>query len=552
MRDIDNLCLNCFEPLTEGAVCANCGYDNDTVCQTMYLTPKTMLANKYVVGAFVSHESDAVTYMGYDMQLDRTVYIREFYPKSMASRLEGNPNLHIRQKFMDLAVKYRNEFYKLWTELEKMQSLSAVVPVYDVFEANATVYAIIEKIDSIPLREYLLRNPEGYIPWDNARLMFMPVLTTIETLHSKGIIHGSITPDSLLLCADGKVRLKPFTIQSATDCSTPLEFNVTDGYTALEQYDNNHRMCFGTDIYSFSACIYRALVGTNPPPAPAREANDKLMIPNSIAETIPMHVIKALGSGLQIYPEKRIKNISTFRELIDASPTVQAAAAAGDSRVNHAEAINNAEVKKKSKKGNILIIALVVVIIAAIGVGVYFAQIKSSDEGQTTTTAAAQETCEVPSFINNGFTKSTIENNGAWNQQFKISYVYEYSTDTEEGEIFKQSIQPGETVNVGTEIVLTVSNGVQTEVVPDVGGLSLDVATEQLEKLGFKVSTVTVQNYGDHTPNTVKSSNGIAPAPGETVVYGEEIVLQVYGEVQTTTTTTTTTAPATEENTDSE
>lgn len=540
MRDIDNLCLNCFEPLTDGAVCTNCGYDNDTAAQTMYLMPKTVLANKYVVGAFLSHESDAVTYMGYDMQLDRPIYIREFYPRGMANRLEGNQDLHIRQRFIDLAVKYKGEFYKLWTSMQKMQSLSAVVPVYDVFEANATVYAIIEKIESIPLREYLLRNPDGYIPWDNARLMFMPVLTTIESLHSKGIIHGSITPDSLLLCGDGKVRLKPFTIQSATDFNSPLEFNFTDGYTALEQYENNHRMCFGTDIYSFSACIYRALVGTNPPPAPAREANDKLMIPNSIAETIPMHVIKALGSGLQIYPEKRIKNISTFRELIDASPNVQAAAAGGEVHRASRDAIAKAEDKPKSKAGNIIIIVLVVLIICAIGAGVYFSQLKPSNEPETTTTPTVQETCEVPSFINNGFTQSTVENSGTWNQQFKISFVYEYSTDTEEGEIFKQSIQPGETVNVGTEIVLTVSNGVQTEVVPDVGGLTLEKATEELEKLGFKVSTVTVQNYGEHTPNTVKSSYGIAPAPGETVVYGEEIVLQVYGEVQTTTTTTTT------------
>ena len=113
MRDIDNLCLNCFEPLADGAVCTNCGYDNDTAAQTMYLMPKTVLANKYVVGAFLSHDSDAVTYMGYDMQLDRPIYIREFYPRGMANRLEGNQDLHIRQKFIDLAVKYKGEFYKL-------------------------------------------------------------------------------------------------------------------------------------------------------------------------------------------------------------------------------------------------------------------------------------------------------------------------------------------------------------------------------------------------------------------------------------------------------
>lgn len=554
MRDTENLCANCWKELTQGAACPECGFDNDNANDTMFLQIKTVLQGKYVVGKVLSQESDAVTYSGYDAQLDKPIIIREFYPKGMASRLEGSCDLHVRQKFIDSAVRYKKSFYKLWTTLEKLQSLSAVVPVYDVFEENATVYAVIEKIDAVVLREYLLRNKNGYIPWENARLMFMPVLTTIEALHSNGIIHGSITPDSLLLCADGKVRLSPFCIQEACVQTSPLEFNATDGYTALEQYDNNHKMCAGTDIYAFSACIYRALVGTNPPPAPAREANDKLMIPNSIAETIPMHVIKALGSGLQIYPEKRIKTIGAFRELLDASPSVKAAAAANSNakpsapeKPQKVSAVETQE-KKKSKKGNIIIIVLVVIIVAAIGAGVYFSNFynKTADTQDNTQTTVG--TAEVPQFVNMDYTKSYVEDNASWNNQFKISYDYEYSTDVEEGIIFKQSVAAGESVNVGTEIVLTVSKGIQTEEVIDVGGLNVDEATKKLEEKGFKVSTVEVYNDGSHTPNTVKTSYGMAPAAGEVVAVGEQIVLQVYGEVQTTTTQPTT--EATSENTD--
>lgn len=539
MRDIDNLCVNCFKELTEGAVCAKCGYDNDTANETMYLSAKTVLADKYVVGAFVKHESDAVTYMGYDSQLDKTVYIREFYPKGLANRLEGSKELHIRQRYIDTAARYKNSFYKLWTNLEKLHSLSAVVPVYDVFEENGTVYAIIEYMDSIPLREYLLRNEEGYIVWESARLMFMPVLTTIEALHSNGIIHGSITPDNLLLCRDGKVRLSPFSIQESADITSELEFNSSDGYTALEQYENSHKICPATDIYAFSACIYRALVGTNPPDALARETNDKLMIPNSIAETIPMHVIKAMGNGLQIYPEKRIKSVSDFRELLDAAPAVKAKAANFDEEeVNeyNTDYVKALEPEKKSKKSNIVIIVLVILIVIAIGAGVYVVKFSGLVSPEETTAPTVQtETYAVPNFANNGYTQSDIENNGAWNEQFTITFDSDYSTDVEEGLIFKQSIAAGETVDAGTEIVLTVSKGIQTETVPDVGSLSLDVATQQLEALGFKVSSVEVYNDGSHTPNTVKASYGIAPAAGEVAAVGEEIILQVYGEVQITT-----------------
>ncbi|MCR5207766.1 MAG: PASTA domain-containing protein [Eubacterium sp.] len=543
MKDIDNLCVNCFEELTEGAVCANCGYDNDTSVDFIYLSPKTVLQDKYVVGAIQKLESDSVSYSGYDRQLGKRIIIREFFPKGMVSRLEESDLLHVRQKYVGSIERYKKEFQNLWTALQKMHSLSAVTPVYDVFEANDTVYAIIEYTESIPLREYLLRNEEGFITWDTARLMFMPVLTTIEALHNNGIIHGSITPDSLVLCRDGKVRLAPFCIQSCADSSSDFEFVSSEGYTALEQYDNNHRMCPGTDIYAFSACIYRALVGTNPPSATSREANDKLMIPNSIAETIPVHVIKAIGNGLQIYPEKRIKNISDFRELLDAAPSVKAQAAVHPNsddtpKYDYAKLAE----PEKNKGSRVAIAVFSILIILAIAAGIYVVKFTDLVNPATTEPTATEQltTYEVPKLANNGYTQSDIENNGAWNQQFKFTFNADYSTDAEEGIIFRQNIQPGETVAAGTEIVLTVSKGIQTVQVPDVGNLTITEATAQLESFGLKVSTVEVYNDGSHTPDTVKALNGSAPAVGETVAIGEEIILQVYGEVQTTT------APATE------
>lgn len=547
MRDLDNLCSNCFQELTQGAVCAECGHDNDVPNDTMYLAQRTVLQGKYVIGAVKEHESDAVSYAGYDSQLDQQIIIREYYPKGFANRLEGNTDIHIRQKYTSEYNSYKDAFINLWTTMEKLHSLSAVVPVYDVFEENGTAYAIIEFMDTIPLREYLLRNKEGYILWDSARLMFMPVLTTIEALHNNGIIHGSITPDSLVLCRDGKVRLNPFPIMQATDSISILQTVVNDGYTALEQYDNSHRMCPATDIYSFSACIYRALVGTNPPSAPAREANDKLMIPNSIAESIPIHVIKALGNGLQIYPEKRIATISEFRELLDAAPAVQAKAASQPVEDVYQEGAKGgypdyAQLERESSKKNrtamtILIILVIVAVCAAVYV-VKFSGLVGGNQVTTTTTQVAQY--EVPNFVNNGYNQNDIESNGAWNEQFKFEFQQEYSADAEEGIVFKQSIDAGTKVDSGTQIVLTVSKGIQTETIPDVGGLSLEDATQQLETLGFKVSTVQVYNDGTYQPNTVKANYGMAPVAGTEVAVGEEIVLQVYGEVQTTTAPTTT------------
>lgn len=552
MKDIDRLCLNCFKELTNGSVCENCNYDNDSHTDMMYLQPKTLLADRYAIGTVLVHESDAVVYIAYDTQLDDVVEVREFLPKGIANRLEGNLDVHVRERYKSAFEKYKASFVNLWTTIIKMRNLSAVVPVFDVFELNGTAYAVSEHMESITLREFLLRSPDGNILWDQARLMFMPVLTTLEALHSNGIIHGGICPDNLILCRDGKVRLKSFCISEANTASSELQFNANEGYTALEQYENNHKMCAATDIYAFSACIFRALVGQNPPDAKSRETNDKLMIPNAIAEKIPTHIIKAMGGGLQIYPEKRTQTIESFREQLSAAPAVVAAAAQQPDApekdpIEEEEHYRgypgyDDEPKPKSNGPKVAIVTLVILIIAAAVAGVYL--LKGGSLGkpqQETTTAPVLATYSVPDFISAGYTQSDIENNGAWNKQFKISYVSDYSKDADEGVVFKQSVNAGETVDEGTEIVLTVSKGVKTEQVPNVGGLSFEEAKRELEKLGFKVSSVEVYNEGGYAPNTVKENYGMAPAAGESVAVGEEIILQVYGEVVTTT------QPATQE-----
>lgn len=540
MRDLDNLCANCWEELTEGSVCAECGYDNDTQNDSVYLKTKTVIAGQYVIGNIIKIESDSVTYSGYDGQLDKPILIREFFPKGIASRFDDSDELHVRQKYVNDFARYKKSFYNLWTTMQKLHNLSAVVPVYDLAEANGTYYAIIEKTESVPLREYLLRNEEGYILWDTARLMFMPVLTTIEALHSNGIVHGSITPDNLVLCRDGKVHLAPFPITEASDQATAMEFTENDGYTALEQYNNKHRICAATDIYSFSACIYRALVGSNPPSAVSREANDKLMIPNTIAEKIPMHVIKALVNGLQIYPEKRVKTVEDFRELLDAAPAVKAKAAVEQEDIYQKGAKGGYPEYNESngdKKRKAVVAILIILIVAAVAAAVYVVQFSGLiDNGKNnTTTTQPVKTYQVPNFSGVGYTQSDIENNGAWNEQFKFTFQGEYSADTEEGIIFKQSVAAGETVDQGSEIILTVSKGIQTQTVPDVRGLALDEATKQLEDLGFKVSTVEVYNDGTHVANTVKNTDASAPAAGTLAAVGEEVILQVYGEAEPTT-----------------
>lgn len=96
--------------------------------------------------------------------------------------------------------------------------------------------------------------------------------------------------------------------------------------------------------------------------------------------------------------------------------------------------------------------------------------------------------------------------------------------------------------------MLTVSRGTQMVDIPDVGGLAEEDAKKQLEDLGFKVEVMYAYNDGSHTEGEVKSNGGIAPEEGSSVPKGETVMIQVYGETETTTAPpeTTTAPPATQ------
>ncbi len=532
---IDNLCMNCFQTLTSGSICEKCGFDNDTIQDMMYIPLRTILNNRYVVGNNISVECDSISYIGYDTESGQTVTIRELYLQNILTRLEGNCYVHVRERYKKSFDIYKESFTNLWQVLARMNSLSAVIPVIDVFEENGTAYSVSKHITTVSLHDFLIRNPDNNIMWNKARLMFMPVLTTIENLHANGIIHGGITPDNLLLCSDGKVRLAGFCISECNTEDTELQFNDNPGYTALEQYSNSHKICPATDVYAFSACLYRALVGINPPDAKSRQVNDKLMIPNRIAEKIPPHVIRALGGGLQIYPEKRIQDVNDFRELLNAAPSVVAKSTEAPIQPSHkqqeikTEKKNESPKKKKKNTGNIVLIIFTIILLI-ITIGVYSFAIKERTSTDEESDIVDLDMLKVPDFCSAGYTESDIENTGSWNAQFNITYEYEYSDSAEEGIVFKQSVDAGEEVTEGTSIVLTVSKGIETVEIPDVGALSAEDATIVLENLGLVVNTVEAYNDGRFQEGSVKAEDGVTPSVGTEVAKGTTVTIQVYGE----------------------
>ena len=313
MQDISKLCMICLSVKDENNVCPRCKR-NISVRQDAPLLPlKSIIAERYCIAKAMKRNGEGVTYAAYDLKQDKAVSVREFFPESIASRSFDELTVVPAAGSESDYSSCRASFIELWTKLMRLKGLSALVTVTDVFQANSTAYAVYEESELVNLNGYLNNTADGYMPWEKARILFMPVLSTLGTLHTSGVFHRGINPKSFIFSKDGKLKLTDFCAEQARTILSDIEPELFEGYTPYEQYSADGNIGPWSDIYSFCAVIYRTLVGKDPIDSKTRAVEDKLMIPAKFAELIPSYVINALINGMQIEPADRTQNIEQLR-----------------------------------------------------------------------------------------------------------------------------------------------------------------------------------------------------------------------------------------------
>ena len=320
----EKLCLRCMRKIGNNTSCPYCRNEANTPQESPCLPLKTVVGERYLIGKATAVNGEGITYNAFDLELKKPVSLREFFPKGLISRGEGNyclVNVGKATEFIDA----KDSFVKLWKKLANLKGYTALTPASDVFEDLGTVYAVTEFLgEGKTLREYLLENELGYISWEEARVLLMPVISALGELHAAGIIHGAISPTNLVIDTNGRIRITGYSISEIRSEKTTMESEIFEGYAAVEQYGMSSGLSPATDVYGFAAVLYRALVGSTPISASSRLANDRLMIPGKFAEQLPAYVINALVNALQILPDDRTQNFEELRDELSASPTAQA------------------------------------------------------------------------------------------------------------------------------------------------------------------------------------------------------------------------------------
>jgi len=276
-----------------------------------HLTEGTILAGRYSVGKAFGEGGFGITYMGTDTKLDMTVAIKEYYPTGFVNRNNTHSenitaNTGDSEAFFN---KGKDNFLNEARILAKFANEQGIVGVRDFFNENNTAYIVMDYLNGITLRDRLEQS--GKMPADQVLQLMMPVMSSLSRIHEQGLIHRDISPDNIMMLAEGSLKLLDF--GAAREISgldeKSLSVMLKPGYAPEEQYRSKGIQGPWTDIYALCATIYKCITGITPVDAMQRIFHDEVKPPSALGVTISPQHESALMKGMAISQKDRYQSI---------------------------------------------------------------------------------------------------------------------------------------------------------------------------------------------------------------------------------------------------
>ncbi len=538
-----HLCMGCLNEIkNNGAVCDNCGFDNSTPQSAPYLPYGTVLNSKYVVARELSTNGESTRYLGYDKTTGKVITIREFLPIGLFDRAQGEKIITI---LPDAVTNYSvaiSDFENYYKKIMSLSDMSAMVVIDDIFRENNTCYVIEENNDNIPFSEYVTKNG-GHLEWDDARPLFMPIISLLEALHKVGIGHYAVSPSNLSVNSEGKLILSGFSTENERKRGTMLKSQLYSGCAAPEQYRNDNVLDDSTDIYGFTATLFYALTGNLPANAKERTKDSRLLISTTTVKRLPPHVVTALANGLQMKRDTRISDFEELRTQLSVASTVQAIQEEISRTASMTPIKSENEKKSNVNTAAVGIVATIVALLLFSAVGLFWLSVNPlqglfAEESVAPTAPPPTEGWTGPvvgDYVGKTYDEVVAALEADGTVTLKVAAEGEYSDTVPKGTIISQTPLPGEAIETSNSVLYVVlSKGPEMVKLPDVEGKKLDEVSEDLIELGFIVlqdavydnveSEGTVMGYVGHNAGdlaeadseiTLKVSKGVEPTEAE-------------------------------------
>ncbi len=203
-----------------------------------------IICNRYKILDHLGTGGMATVWLGYDTILDRQVAIKTF-------KIDAND---------EDAVKRFNREAKAVTSL----SHPNIVSIYDVENEGEFYYLILEYVEGMTLKDYMIKNPR--MPIETIVHIAKQIAAGLCHAHQNGIIHRDIKPQNILMNENLTCKITDFGIARAYGDTTLTQTNQMLGtvyYLSPEQARGNVATA-QSDIYSLGILIFEMITGQIP------------------------------------------------------------------------------------------------------------------------------------------------------------------------------------------------------------------------------------------------------------------------------------------------
>jgi len=317
--NLEHLCMGCMGDKGDAQVCPVCGWEEGTPPELpVQLSPRVVLIEKYLLGKVLGQGGFGITYLAWDVLLNRKLAIKEYFPREICGRGRDDRTIQPLSQRSQPDYEYGlAKFVEEGRNLAKFRDYPGIVSLLDFFEANGTAYIVMAYMEGMTFKQYL-EQQGGKITFDQTFNILNPVMDALREVHRIGMLHRDISPDNIYLNQDRQVKILDFgaTRYAMREQSQNLTVLIKPGYAPLEQYSSGGKQGPWTDVYAVGATFYRALSGRAPSEAPDRLAQDDLIPPSKLNINIPQESETALLKALTVHWQSRFQSMEDFQKSV--------------------------------------------------------------------------------------------------------------------------------------------------------------------------------------------------------------------------------------------
>ena len=357
---LSHLCPGCMTYLDQPNLpCPFCGWKQKENTDVRSLPIRHIIDDKYMIGSVIETTECSILYIGWDVNKQHKVLIREYFPHYFASRCDDGcsvmPKATIGGEPWDddivepLSIEKAQELYArgrwiFWGEAKRLfeivgnireievnedsirifsdaekshvsDMLTFICPVECMVGVNNTAYLIMEYIEGQTVEDYVRKT--GSMSFADSLKMLSPIFEAIDKLHKRNIFHLLLNPRNIILTNDG-VRLIDFHDESYM-YKLQLNFGETllmQSFIAPEFYTSSEITGDPIDVYNLAAILYYTITGKAPANSYEHMIDKNVESPSTLGANITSLQESALLKALANSPTDRYQSVNQFYEAL--------------------------------------------------------------------------------------------------------------------------------------------------------------------------------------------------------------------------------------------